>query len=58
MFFIGKDFFSNKIERENFNFYKDFESFIIFLKENHFSNKILLIKGSRGMALERTLDYI
>lgn len=57
-FFIGKDFFSNKIERENFNFYKDFESFIMFLKENHFSNKILLIKGSRGMALERTLDYI
>lgn len=57
-FFIGKDFYTNKIETENFKFYKDFESFIVFLKENHFFNKTLLIKGSRGMALERTLDYI
>jgi UDP-N-acetylmuramoyl-tripeptide--D-alanyl-D-alanine ligase len=57
-FFIGKDFYSNKMEKENFNFYKDFESFTVFLKENHFSNKMLLIKGSRGMALERTLDYL
>ena len=57
-FFIGNDFYSNKMEKENFNFYKDFESFTAFLKENHFSNKMLLIKGSRGMALERTLDYI
>jgi UDP-N-acetylmuramoyl-tripeptide--D-alanyl-D-alanine ligase len=57
-FFIGNDFYSNKIEKENFNFYKDFESFTAFLKENPFSNKMLLIKGSRGMALERTLDYI
>ena len=56
--FIGKDFYSNKIEKENFNFYKDFELFIAFLKENNFSNKMILIKGSRGMALERTLDYI
>jgi UDP-N-acetylmuramoyl-tripeptide--D-alanyl-D-alanine ligase len=57
-FFIGNDFHSNKIEKENFNFYKDFESFTAFLKENYFSNKMLLIKGSRGMALERTLDFI
>jgi len=57
-FFIGKDFYSNRIDKKNFNFYKDFESFASFLKENHFSNKTLLIKGSRGMALERTLDYI
>lgn len=57
-FFIGNDFYSNKIEKENFNFYKDFELFTAFLKENPFSNKMLLIKGSRGMALERILEYI
>lgn len=57
-FFIGKDFYSNKTEKENFNFYKDFESFTAFLKENLFFNKMLLIKGSRGMALERTLAFI
>lgn len=57
-FFIGKDFYSNKIEKENFNFYKDFESFSKFLIENNFSNKMILIKGSRGMALEKTLEFL
>ena len=57
-YFIGNDFYSNKIENPNFHFYKDFGSFTEFLKENPFQNKTLLIKGSRGMALERTLEYI
>jgi UDP-N-acetylmuramoyl-tripeptide--D-alanyl-D-alanine ligase len=57
-FFIGKDFYANKNEKDNHAFYKDFESFKEYLKENQFSNTILLIKGSRGMALERTLEYI
>lgn len=57
-FFIGNDFYYNKIEKENFNFYKNFESFSEFLKENNFSNKIILIKGSRGMALEKTLEFL
>jgi UDP-N-acetylmuramoyl-tripeptide--D-alanyl-D-alanine ligase len=56
--FIGKDFYVNKNEKENHNFFKDFESFTAFLKENTFSNTLLLIKGSRGMALERTLEFI
>jgi UDP-N-acetylmuramoyl-tripeptide--D-alanyl-D-alanine ligase len=55
---IGNDFYSNKAENPNFHFYKDFDSFTEFLKENPFQNKTLLIKGSRGMALERTLDYL
>ncbi len=57
-FFIGKDFYVNKNEKIHHNFYKDFESFTEYLKENSFSNTLLLIKGSRGMALERTLEYI
>ena len=57
-YFIGNDFYSNKIENSNFHFYKDFDSFTEFLKENPFQNKTLLIKGSRGMALERTLEYL
>lgn len=57
-FFIGKDFYLNKIEKENYYFYQDFPSFTEHLKETHFSNTIILIKGSRGMALERTLEYI
>ena len=57
-FFIGKDFYSNKTENSNHLFYSTFEDFIEFLKNNNFSNTTILIKGSRGMALERTLDYI
>jgi UDP-N-acetylmuramoyl-tripeptide--D-alanyl-D-alanine ligase len=56
--FIGKDFYLNKNSKNNHFFYKDFQSFVVFLTENHFSNKTILIKGSRGMALERVLDYI
>jgi len=57
-YFIGNDFYSNKIEQSNFKFYKDFNSFAEYLQTTKFSNSILLIKGSRGMALERVLDYI
>ncbi len=57
-FFIGNDFYFNKINQSNFNFYKTFDEFLSYLKVNKLDNKLILIKGSRGMALERTLDYI
>lgn len=55
---VGKDFFSNEIKSQWLHFYPTFEDFTKFLTDHSFSHKILLIKGSRGMALERTLDYI
>jgi UDP-N-acetylmuramoyl-tripeptide--D-alanyl-D-alanine ligase len=57
-FFIGNDFYANKTTQSNFYFYKDFDEFSHYLKANRFENSCLLIKGSRGMALERTLEYI
>ena len=56
--FIGKDFFNHKNENSNMKFYDTFETF-----KKHFSNiktenSFLLIKGSRGMSLERTLDLL
>jgi UDP-N-acetylmuramoyl-tripeptide--D-alanyl-D-alanine ligase len=57
-FFIGNDFFANQINQSNFTFFKEFEDFSSYLKDTKFENKTILIKGSRGMALERTLDYI
>jgi UDP-N-acetylmuramoyl-tripeptide--D-alanyl-D-alanine ligase len=57
-YFIGKDFYSNKVEHANFNFYVDFDSFVAFLQVSKFKNNAILIKGSRGMALERVLEYI
>jgi len=56
--FIGNDFYSNKYSKNKHFFYKDFESFVKFLTSNYFLNKTILIKGSRGMALERVLNYI
>lgn len=56
--FVGKDFFANAIQKENFKFYSSFEDFILYLKSVKWENKTILIKGSRGMALERTLEYL
>lgn len=56
--FVGKDFFANSIQKENFHFYTTFEDFTKFLSSVKPEHKTLLIKGSRGMALERTLEYL
>jgi UDP-N-acetylmuramoyl-tripeptide--D-alanyl-D-alanine ligase len=57
-FLLGKSFFANKISNENIQFFETFEAFAEFLKTYKFDSNMILIKGSRGMALERTLDYI
>ncbi|MBA4154091.1 UDP-N-acetylmuramoyl-tripeptide--D-alanyl-D-alanine ligase [Flavobacterium sp.] len=57
-FLIGKEFYNSKIENKYLSFFLSFEDFSIFLKENKFENDFILIKGSRGMALERTLDFL
>jgi len=56
--FVGKDFFANSIQKENFHFYHTFEDFTKFLSSVKLEHKTLLVKGSRGMALERTLEYL
>lgn len=56
--FIGNDFYANKEDRLHFQFYKSFDDFAVFLKENPLKNNSILIKGSRGMALERTLEFL
>jgi UDP-N-acetylmuramoyl-tripeptide--D-alanyl-D-alanine ligase len=57
-YFIGKAFYENRIDAANIKFFETFDSFIEFLKTIHFNENTILIKGSRGMALERTLEYI
>lgn len=57
-YFIGKDFFYNKIEKDNFCFFETFEDFSKTFKEKKVENKMILIKGSRGMALERVLELL
>jgi UDP-N-acetylmuramoyl-tripeptide--D-alanyl-D-alanine ligase len=57
-YFIGKDFYYNRMERENFHFFENFELFSEAFEKMKLINTIILIKGSRGMALERTLKVI
>lgn len=57
-YFIGKEFYANQIDKNNFHFYETFDSFSDYLKDFNIENSSLLIKGSRGMALERTLGFL
>ena len=58
-FFLGEAFFSNKITKDNFIFCNNFESFKEYTQKiERIENSLILIKGSRGMALERSLDLL
>ena len=57
-YFIGSDFFKSRIDQRHFHFYETFESFSLALPQLAFKDKLILIKGSRGMALERTLQFL
>lgn len=57
-YFIGKDFYSNQIQQTNLFFYESFENFSEAFKNKEIQNQSILIKGSRGMALERVLELL
>lgn len=57
-YFIGNDFYQSKSAAKHFHFYERFESFVPALQELHWNHKTILIKGSRGMALERVLELL
>ena len=57
-YFIGKDFDANKLNSNHITFFEDFNSFANFLRERKPTNSLLLIKGSRGMALEKSLELL
>ncbi|WP_313808190.1 UDP-N-acetylmuramoyl-tripeptide--D-alanyl-D-alanine ligase [Flavobacterium sp.] len=56
--FVGKDFFANKITHPHFYFHENYDAFSDAFSTKKPTNKTILIKGSRGMALERTLDLL
>jgi UDP-N-acetylmuramoyl-tripeptide--D-alanyl-D-alanine ligase len=55
-YFIGKDFYTSKLNNPQLKFYKSYDDFSREFKS--FSGKTVLIKGSRGMALEKVLELI
>ncbi|UII74878.1 UDP-N-acetylmuramoyl-tripeptide--D-alanyl-D-alanine ligase [Flagellimonas sp. HMM57] len=52
---VGENFFKTTTTYKK---YKSFGDFKAYLKEKSLAKGALLIKGSRGMALERTLDFL
>ncbi len=56
--FVGKNFYYNKVDRHNLHFHDTFESLKNYLLDQKFNKNTILIKGSRGMALERSLEFI
>jgi UDP-N-acetylmuramoyl-tripeptide--D-alanyl-D-alanine ligase len=54
--FVGADFFASSIIVENLFFHKDFTDLVSYIQTHPIDKSKILIKGSRGMALERTLD--
>lgn len=57
-YLVGREFFATKIDHIRLIFHENFESLSKELERLHIQNSSLLIKGSRGMALERVLDYL
>ena len=58
IYLIGLNFYSTNIVSEKIKQYKSFEDLELFLKNTEIEKASILIKGSRGMALERILEFI
>ena len=56
--FIGNDFYNHKNSNPNMHFYETYDSFKVAFPSKKTENSFLLIKGSRGMSLERTLEIL
>lgn len=57
-YFVGESFYQNRVEKNNCHFFKNFDAFKNFLIQNPIQNSFLLIKGSRGMALEKAVELL
>jgi len=55
---VGENFYKTTVNSNKTKYYKSFDDLQIVLRENIIKNHSILIKGSRGMALERVLDLL
>jgi len=58
VYLIGENFNETQSTRQNVNYYKSFTDFKSGNKTEDLEDSEILIKGSRGMALERVLDLL
>lgn len=56
VFFIGKYFYEHKAD--NHNFFQTKDDFMTYITTNKLRNKFILLKGSRGIALEGLLTVL
>ena len=57
-YFVGAHFFEHQNIHPNLMFFNSFQDLKLHLEDTTISNTSVLIKGSRGMALERVLELI
>ncbi|AWA29706.1 UDP-N-acetylmuramoyl-tripeptide--D-alanyl-D-alanine ligase [Flavobacterium magnum] len=57
-YFIGKEFYMHKTESPNFHFFETFDALSTRRNLRKIHDSLILIKGSRGMALERVLELL
>ncbi|WP_396196293.1 UDP-N-acetylmuramoyl-tripeptide--D-alanyl-D-alanine ligase [Flavobacterium sp.] len=56
VYFIGNDFYAQRQSNPHLHFFENFTAFTDGIQTKIPTNSLILIKGSRGMALEKTLD--
>jgi UDP-N-acetylmuramoyl-tripeptide--D-alanyl-D-alanine ligase len=56
--FVGKEFYNFKDKYPESYFFENHQETSIFLKDNEIKNSYILIKGSRGIALENVLNSL
>lgn len=58
-YFVGKEFYKHHHrENDSMKFFESFEQLKDFLHNQSIANQTILVKGSRGMQLERALDLL
>ena len=56
--FVGHDFYSAAANHAHFHFFENFDALTEYVETKQFEQTEILIKGSRGMALERILESL
>lgn len=56
--FIGENFHNHSINNKKYLFFKTTNEFIEYLKNKTLKNKYILLKASRGIALEKAIEYL
>ena len=58
IFLVGKSFFETETEKSHFQKFKTATELKTYLTSNPLENKLILLKGSRGIALEKIIEIL